>query len=229
LPGTKKEKAGSTKTIAQWLESKRPELAPVSFRQYKAALVYYYENLEDRKTASEISNISTSGCLKPSNKGNGLRTSSKKLKHVPEDYEKLLTDHYMSKTDTSHWPLRALAWFKATILTGLRPSEWENAVLLESSPIFGGNGPVLRVKNGKNSNGRSHGEHRHMLFAALSEEEIGYVKLQCIFVGADSSEGLLNAERKKLDFDKYYKKISERIRETNKAFRSGRKKSVTIY
>lgn len=58
------------------------------------------------------------------------------------------------------------AWMEAGIRTGLRPSEWETAILDTS-----GAPPILTVQNAKRSNGRGHGPLRRL---ALQDAETVY-------------------------------------------------------
>jgi hypothetical protein len=53
------------------------------------------------------------------------------------------------------WNKLAAMWLSSTVLTGLRPSEWEHAELTTLNDSH-----VLRVRKGKATNGRSHGEFR---------------------------------------------------------------------
>ena len=64
-------------------------------------------------------------------------------------------------------------WLYLGSVTGLRPHEWCQAEIidrLEGCPADAG--PFLRVRNSKNSNGRAHGDYRHLDLTLCSNEVI---------------------------------------------------------
>jgi integrase len=78
-----------------------------------------------------------------------LRGAQQKAKWLPEqDWQALFIA--LGKSD-SKWAMPAIQWLAATLVTGLRPIEWRNAVLT---------GKCLTVQNAKATNGRAHGETR---------------------------------------------------------------------
>ncbi|WP_197484156.1 site-specific integrase [Halioglobus sp. HI00S01] len=214
--------------LDKWLSELAEDLDRDTLNQYKASLVFYLGENDLGGAADAVAQIDPQDCQKKTYRSGNKRTSALKLKCVPEEFERELTDKYLAGSYKGHWGVRCLVFFKATILTGLRPSEWKTAKLVTWSEAFGADGPVLVVRNGKNSNGRSHGEKRHLLLSSLDEQELQYVKLQLLFL-SKTDDGLVDARGHELGFDQYYKQIQKRLYEFNKKYRRSKTKTVTIY
>lgn len=137
-----------------------------TWRQYKASAIYYFEleGSNDALFAIEILRAETeSDCLKRSE-----RTSGKRAKNPSrEDLYRLLEAIRHKK---SQYKEILISWIHLGGITGLRPHEWCQAEVVEHANAETVEpGPFLRVKNSKNSNGRAHGDYRHL--AGLHELE----------------------------------------------------------
>lgn len=94
------------------------------------------------------------------------RTSAQKSKSLkPEDRRLLFVALDVWR---SRYASVLKTWLLAGPLTGLRPAEWEHALLTSDRDSQ----LVLLVRNAKNSNGRAHGTHRTIELGAFSEDQI---------------------------------------------------------
>ena len=151
-----------------WLVEKKSTIHRRSWRQYKSAVVYYLEVYENAEIASEaleyIKNINSIGAKTQTDK-----TSSLKLKKITYDDWKTLDTYLQTKNNKWHEQLRA--WLRASILTGLRPIEWRNAVFFMHEEQ-----PALKIQNAKSTNGRSHGETRTLLLKDVNSDDLIAIK-----------------------------------------------------
>lgn len=134
-----------------WAETLRAK----TIRQYRSSLIYFCEvEIQecrlDNETFEKIKNI-LSNLKAGDSKSLELRTSSKKQKHLSIKDLDALTEKL--KKSNNQWATPTIIWLISGIITGLRPSEWRYAVYEEEEN-------KLIIKNGKNTNGRSHGEFR---------------------------------------------------------------------
>lgn len=159
--------------IAKWAISLRPTIRRSTWRQYKSSLICYLEQFQDEDferaiallTASDCSN-----CLK--GKDAPARTSSSKKRSItPEELSEILK--YLS-THKTRWGDVTAVWLQAAVLSGLRPGEWQSAVL--NTDVNGD--PVLIVRNSKNTNGRSHGNERTLLLNNMTQPDIKIIQVQ---------------------------------------------------
>ncbi|GAC1422646.1 MAG: hypothetical protein NVSMB6_24070 [Burkholderiaceae bacterium] len=119
------------------------------------------------------------------NRENKIRgkTSSQKAKSMNiNDLDSLLSE--IDKSKSIHKEDVKL-WFQSTVITGLRPSEWASA----SFSADNGEGLMLRVVNGKNSNGRALGHTRSINLDRLSKEELSTVTKFMNVVATKSAPG----------------------------------------
>jgi hypothetical protein len=113
--------------VTWFLNTKRLELSPKTFRLYRTSLmtlieVSYGHDSEKQQTATDL--LAKSRSVKIGNiiERHGLRTSQQKSKQV------LLSDFAIlketaSKSKSKSFPI-ALAFLYSTIMTGFRPQEW---------------------------------------------------------------------------------------------------------
>lgn len=156
-----------------WLIDNKNNWARTTWRQYKASVIYFLEDLIQRENDpvaqecyDELIEIGVEGCIKKTK-----RTSGKKLKKFPLDDFNTIIYYLMNNAGSCKWnePLRR--WLISGILTGLRPVEWA------TSKISTVEGKVsLIVKNAKHTNGRAHGEYRTILLDDLTNDEIEIIK-----------------------------------------------------
>ncbi len=151
--------------LAQFIVDHRVEYTPATFRQYKSAIKFYlkiYSHLfiDAEDAIIMLEDVSQSDCNKIT-----LRTSQLRRKHFKASlFERFI---YTISLSNSKYTEITIFWLQAGALTGLRPHEWEFAILdkREDDRLF------LIVHNAKNTNGRSHGELRHIELTYLSEHE----------------------------------------------------------
>lgn len=173
-------------TWAQWAISYRGQLRPASWRQYRCSMITLLELVGDDPAWAAIkmlrqadSKLCMHGPLAP------RRTSSSKLRRLPlSDLNRLLAQ---LRSEPGRWSGATALLLQAGIVTGLRPSEWPGARLVETRE-----GPLLRVRNAKHSNGRAHGPERRMSIivdeAALTvvEAMLEYVEAALDFTSWDT-------------------------------------------
>ncbi|MCB1813914.1 MAG: site-specific integrase [Candidatus Competibacteraceae bacterium] len=152
--------------LVQWLGARRPTLAKRTWWNYKAACKLGLS--EDaawpdplRQAAlSALQKMTAAPCPKKT-----LRTSSSKDKKLSQ--QDLLTLYLYLVNRSGVWGVRTAHWLLAGYATGLRPIEWSQC---EWTDIEGHQ--TLRVVNAKNTNGRSHGEYRHIILAGWDQDVI---------------------------------------------------------
>jgi integrase len=222
----------SLKGFSLWLVSLRPQIKASTWQSYKSSVVYFYETKGEVELANELKKVGSDLCKSSApSKNNPLNTSSKKKKFISESEERKVTAFLNNETESSYWAKPTLAVFKAILITGLRPSELQNSILIESdsdnyTPLAL---PVLKVKNGKSTNGRSHGEYRHLGLSATSKKDLIFLKIALSYADKSSKNGLLSPSGKESDWESYYKKLRGNFyRVINKVFHHS-KKSITFY
>lgn len=195
-----------------WLSEKKPDIARTTWRQYKSAVVYYLEHHEDVQSAIEaleyLKEITSVGALT-----NTERTSSLKLKKVSyDDWVKL--DEYL-KVKNKKWHEQLRMWLRASVVTGLRPVEWRNAMMTQHNGM-----PALKIQNAKATNGRSHGPTRTLLLEELVEDDLkaikGHLNNVRTFIGMD-------------EYDYFYKGCAIALYKACRKCWPKRKKHITLY
>ncbi|HOY70210.1 MAG TPA: hypothetical protein PL131_11310 [Methylotenera sp.] len=167
-----------------WLESKLPTLKPASRRQYLAASKQWlsYIHISGANYGGTVNDLdeAITRCLNiksadysPAIKSKSRHgnTSSQKAKRIRPGEIQILAknvNEYKGK-----WRLPATIWIAANILVGLRPCEWRTARLMTIDGRLN-----LEVTNAKNTNGRSHGEFRHLDISGLQDKDIQLIKGQ---------------------------------------------------
>ena len=152
-------------TLVQWLVKLRPTLRPASWRQYRAAIFASLEHLRTEEAGLamlELLQADSGPCLRRPTRP---RTGGQKMRRLPQaDLETLLA-HF--EAHPSLWSAGTALWLQAGRTTGLRPCEWPSAQLFHK-----GGEHILVIRNAKNSNGRSHGEFRHLQLGLLDAEAL---------------------------------------------------------
>lgn len=161
--------------LVGWLSPRRTQYSSATWRQYKSAVICALEcelDLLDSRIDPEpwIDAIETLKIIDGEADGAKTgKTSSQKLKKFPlADFDSLDT-YLVSKKHLVHDYLRD--WLNAGLWTGLRPSEWRDAKLVDINGMT-----AIIVKNAKHSNGRAHGETRTVLLHRMSDTEKETVK-----------------------------------------------------
>lgn len=148
--------------VVRYLDQRRADLAPVSWRQYKASLSALARDRAkadddwcEAVTAIEAMRWSSAGSAP---KGRRPKRTSARKDKSPTDERLEQLQHWLTLHDAE-----ASAFLSATLLTGLRPIEWRAARLAHV-----GDRLVLFVRNAKATNGRAHGKGRRLWFEALN-------------------------------------------------------------
>jgi integrase len=190
----------------EWLKKLLVTLRPSSKRQYIAACREYLhsmtidneQNTELESAIKIIMSIQGKDFNNPDiSKIPPPKTSSHKAKHF--NLEKFISNCNKDLQDgKSQWTLPALIWITANVLVGLRPCEWRHAKL-----IIVDSKPILKVKNAKSTNGRAHGEFRHIDISSFSKKHLNLIKTQLRFIrDLDQSQDA---------WDSYYNSVRRRI------------------
>lgn len=167
-----------------WLVELKPTISRNTWRFYKSAVIYYLENYPEEQEAIEameyIKEITSEGAMTTTE-----RTSSLKLKKITfDDWYKL--DNYL-KDRNKKWHEQLRAWLRSSVITGLRPIEWKNAMYFLHEGA-----PALKILNAKSTNGRGNGETRILLLQDVPADELKIIKEHLnntrTFVGMDEYE-----------------------------------------
>lgn len=151
--------------FARWLVARRVDLAPSSFRQYRAASRFV---IGERARSASSSPGKRDDCLSadavlqdsigasPARPSKPIpRTAARKAKLVfAEDWDRLM--ERLNASRSRHAPSVRLL-LQAGLCTGLRPAEWLGASLAYDDAVGEWH---LRLHNGKCRNGRAHGTMR---------------------------------------------------------------------
>lgn len=171
-----------------WLIEHKPKISRSSWRYYKSSVMYYLEIHEDIDAANEamgyLSEVTSIGALTHTEK-----TSSLKMKKISfEDWNKL--DTYLEKKNRK-WYSQLRVWLRASIITGLRPIEWQKTKYIDHNGE-----PALEVKNAKSTNGRAHGETRTLILKNVKREDLLAIREHLnnvvTFVGMDNYQYFYN-------------------------------------
>lgn len=183
-----------TMKFLDWIVLQKKKWRPSTWRQNKAAMMYAFEFANQVSLMEKLRNIGSGGCAKRLSGGDVKNTSSKKRKSITDaEFVELVK---VLENKKGAWAINTILYMTAGLLVGLRPSEWESAELIgEVLPQDGFKTDlVLRVKNGKHSNGRSHGEYRNLILNDFRECEIMTIRIhlskirQWIRAGREFSE-----------------------------------------
>jgi hypothetical protein len=180
--------------FSYWLIQLLPSLMPSSRRQYLASSREWLSHSKSDSSNSKeviaafddainyLQPYSSSSFNSPQKTTKKLgKTSSQKLKQFKEKH--LVEFRRAAVKSRRKWAIHALIFLTANIVVGLRPSEWRNAYF----EIIDGN-KFLVVVNGKNTNERSHGEHRHLNLTNIDENKIKFILKQLEIVSQHKTD-----------------------------------------
>jgi hypothetical protein len=169
----------SPMVVAAHALERRQEWAKSTWRQFKAALLFRYQAMgtpEALEAASLLRDGHQGPCAKKTR-----RTSGRRAKTVtPADLQDVIKR--VQSSSSQYAPLLS-TWLLLGAEVGLRPHEWAQAELVYAPPAAVGDDehdssaplPYLRIHNSKVTNGRSHGELRHLNLSRLSAELVSAV------------------------------------------------------
>lgn len=162
-------------TFAQYIVDQKEarQWSYATWRKNKAAGVHYFESIGEEDVAALLRSQNKEGVIEKSTK-----TSATKKKHLTMEEESLLqltfkNDH----RDVGGWNSPLYVMMNAMLLVGFRPSEVQHCQILQNNePGCEKLGPpILKVKNAKNTNGRSFGEYRYIGLSRFSKREIMFI------------------------------------------------------
>jgi len=184
--------------FVDWLDQQKTAWDADTWRQYKASARLWLEQTGFSEAAGLLAQMSSEGCKPPVHRARARprKTSASKSKTVSEAEEHLITGALRARKD-NYWTLRTLVFLQASIIAGLRPLEWAETQWLAAMVDDDGKwtGPFLRVHHAKATNGRAHGEFRHLDLSELRPEAIAVLGTQLAWMRAPSGpKGGVTAE-----------------------------------
>lgn len=211
-----------------WLEKLLSTIKPASRRQYIAAskmlLVNMYskksydpsieDNLEEAICKVQMMQSSQYSNITSIKKRWRERTSGQKAKKCGSDALKILA--IQSKGMRGKWITPAVIWMMSNTLVGLRPSEWRTAKLTVIADKT-----YLIVRNGKHTNGRSHGEFRHLDVTDLKEVELILIQRQLKVVSQHVGDDA--------KWKAYYSGVRKTIHKVTRKLMPDQRKYPTLY
>lgn len=157
----REEGGGSPAAFAAWLVGLKPSLTQSSWRVYRQAGRAALAAVPGGAVGLAVLDAETAGHEPRRRRDQPRRTSGLKRKRIPkEDLDRL--EAWLRRFSRSRHAAAAADWLVATVATGLRPAEWQEADLVETPSLVhpGGMRVALRVANAKATNGRANGEAR---------------------------------------------------------------------
>ncbi|MFK5892220.1 MAG: site-specific integrase [Pseudomonadota bacterium] len=210
-------------SLAQWVLNITSNIIPRTWSIYRAALMWGVQNkivdfgISNKNEIIEIlyekNNIN---CKK---RKVSASTSRLRYKHLPQEiYKKLLSHMDMSHSKYDHF-LKLM--FDATVMTGLRPSEWKTLSIKKIPNKV--NAYLLKVKNSKVTQDRSFGTHRHLLVISNTSDIKTIKQVNIVFKSIFETKG-------NDGFKKFYDSLVHRLKYLNNRIgQNGKKKRITIY
>ena len=209
-----------------WLDNKKSGWAESTWRSYKASVVHYLKTQELDDIAMTVEKLSNHGTLKKTSRSTGNKKKS--LSAFEEDtIRKKLT--LMANNEDGEVARDILAYFECILAVGVRPIEIHSMEYLDYCPNeYGSNtdsdGPVLKVKNGKATNGRSFGEYRYIGLENLNAKT--RMMIQYAIATAKKPVGR-NGEV--LTYKDFYYELSRKYGRIIKSIWPTKKKLITLY
>jgi len=194
------------------------QISQSTLRQYRSSLKFMglaleqkeYITKEDLSKGNEILDSSQGA-----NKEDLLpRTSASKQKSLKLKDLKLLGQELLKSR--SKWGKLAYIWLYSGIFTGLRPSEWKDAIIVQNDEKID-----LIVKNAKHTNNRSNGEHRTINLNHLEKKHIRIIEQH---LGAT-----VQISKKEDLWQQYYNGCANLIKYHSRKIWKNRKRYPTLY
>jgi hypothetical protein len=198
-----------------------------NLRQIKASCAYYARTLGFEKLSLAVENLPSE---QATSKSQGNNTSAQKKKYISFEDEKKIHNYLLAEIQSgeisSYWNKPTLVFFKAGLAVGLRPSEWQSSELLEATTAACASlaPPILKVKNGKSTNGRSYAEYRYIGLSQLKPQDLSMINEALIL-----AKNTKNSSGKEIHWDDYYAGISGRLYNITKRLFPRSKKRPSLY
>ena len=181
--------------------ARRGELARPTWRQYRAALAWFFEDQGSFELRAYVRSLDQSPCLRRAN-----RTSAQKSKHLP--LPKLIRLTEVVAIGRGRYDRAIGLWLLSNYYVGLRPEEWWSTEWV---------GPrKLRVRNAKASQQRTFGSHRTLLLDEFMDEEMRVVHEFLAIVAQQ-------------DFCSFYHACRKRLLKLNRMLWPRAKRHITLY
>lgn len=154
-----------------WLISQKPLWAPSTWRQHKAALIYYCQQHKISKLLELLETCNNSGCKQQPRRlpAAQRKTSAKKQKSISKADLERISRAYDANKAQPYWRMIGYMMFIAIYNTGLRPCELTRSRLWVRADDEGERRLYVQVPNAKNTNGRTHGKYRHVLIGQYKQ------------------------------------------------------------
>lgn len=164
--------------------ARRAQLARATWRQYRAALSWFFEHEGLAEAAVYARSLRQSPCLRRTQ-----RTSAQKSKYLPLERLTRLIEELAGAR--GRYDRATGLWLLANYYLGLRPEEWWAAQWVGERR--------LRVRNAKASQHRTFGAYRTLMLDALAAEEMRVVhEFMAIVAAHPNWRRLYTACRKRL-------------------------------
>lgn len=197
----------SDETIYDYYLEKSQTVAPSTFRLLKAVAAFALSgpNEESALLLKRIQSIP----LKKDTKREKVGPAKKRKNLSERDFAILINYLASLKTDIAR---QTILYCQSTIITGLRPSEWMTASIIDSG---------LHIINGKNSNGRACGDSRVLAFSSNPEFATRQREILTQFID-------IIPKTNKNDFDAFMRRIYRCLRRASNRV-LGAKKTICLY
>lgn len=179
--------------LVEHLIGRKSQLAKRTWQTYKSAVRAQLEHLmaeggtpeapttlqdaqEIRFALQQLADETQTEALSKTNNTSALKAknlATKDFQAICDHLQELIEGKTLLRGPRSNLARALLTWCKASDLTGVRPSEWASADLVELDGLL-----TLKVRNAKNTQGRANGEFRHLDLTKLTPGEMAIVEQQ---------------------------------------------------
>lgn len=194
-----------------------------TWRKQRAEMKHYAEVNGYQNMVQAINKLPRQKIENPKRKKAKIRT---KYKFIPEKIYDEIKRECLKKTTS--FATTIINWIDATIITGIRPMEWISVKMATQKTTNNGTEyPVLRIKNAKNTNGRTFGEYRHIVLTDINPHDMKAILHMVEIVKQ------IRQNNKPEAWEKAWKRVYNQHRKAlykiNLKIRPTAKKVVTIY
>ncbi len=187
--------------ILQHLLARRSTLSKRTWQVYKSAFVAQMESFAAQTKDPAESQVFLQMAYEMGKEGQsearprGVQGASLKGRRVRQEDHQRLIQYLIGRFADDKWAKVTKLVCEASYLTGLRPGEWVDAWVEHE----GGTGPLLSVRNAKQTHGRGNGERRTLDLSALSPDEVGLIEEMTLYARG-SEEPWSQVQRKVADY-----------------------------
>lgn len=205
-----------------WFNNRKAELCHSTWRNYKASIAYYLKSQDEHDLAYKVETLSNDGTLHKSDKTTSIKKKSLTISEVEKIRESLKGMVNSSNSDTGK---HLLAFFECIFAIGNRPTEIPSIIYYEYCPEeFEGLPPVLRITNGKATNGRSFDEFRYIGISELPEKTRLLIKYAVAI-----ANNPVDPQGNPTSYDEFYTLLSRKYGAFIKSIFPKKKQLITLY